>query len=105
MSDEAKIAAEKISLLFLEAKRSGFIDALCDELSRRQLLGDPERLLTTEEAAEFLKVNKQVILACVQTGELPHYRIGKGFKFTRADLIELREKFRVENSNAKPKRK
>ena len=46
-------------------------------------------LLTTEEVAEFLRVDIVTVRRLVNRGELPAYRIGNEYRFTRADLEEL----------------
>ena len=55
---------------------------------------DLDESLTSEEAANFLKVHKGKLLRYVKFG-LPYFRMGKGFRFVRRDLIEFREKFRT----------
>lgn len=50
----------------------------------RQSLG-PDSMLTTQEAAEYMRVHPQEILRWSAVG-LPHYKIGKGFRFRKDDL-------------------
>ena len=52
-------------------------------------------LLTTEEVAEFLRVDIVTVRRLVNRGELPAYRIGNEYRFTRADLEEFLKGQRV----------
>ena len=45
-----------------------------------------EPLLTTEEVAEFFKVDVVTVRRLISRGELPAYRIGSEFRVNRADL-------------------
>ena len=44
--------------------------------------------LTTEEVLDCLKVNPRTIYRLIKTGELPAIRIGRQWRFRRADLDE-----------------
>lgn len=54
-----------------------------------------EPLLTTEEVAEFLRVDIVTVRRLVNRGELPAYRIGNEYRFTRTDLEEFVKRQRV----------
>ena len=54
-----------------------------------------EPLLTTEEVAEFLRVDIVTVRRLVNRGELPAYRIGNEYRFTRVDLEEFIKQQRV----------
>jgi excisionase family DNA binding protein len=54
-----------------------------------------ESLLTTEEVADFLRVDIVTVRRLVNRGELPAYRIGNEYRFTRADLEEFLKRQRV----------
>ena len=45
-------------------------------------------VLTTEEVLSCLKVNPRTIYRLIKTGELPAIRIGRQWRFRRADLDE-----------------
>lgn len=61
----------------------------------RQSLG-PDSMLTTQEAAEYMRVHPQEILRWKAVG-LPYYRTGKGFRFRKEDLDRfVNLKFKVE---------
>jgi excisionase family DNA binding protein len=62
-------------------------------------------LLTTEEVAEFLRVDIVTVRRLVNRGELPAYRIGNEYRFTRVDLEEFIKRQRVstkENTKIEP---
>src|SRR5689334_1536015 len=54
-----------------------------------------ESLLTTEEIADFLRVDIVTVRRLVNRGELPAYRIGNEYRFTRVDLEEFIKRQRV----------
>ena len=62
-----------------------------------RLSPDPDRSLTTEEAAVFLGVHRTTLLRFTQAGSLPFIRLGKTFTYTRADLIEFRDRYRTQS--------
>src|SRR5579872_2117216 len=57
-----------------------------------------EPLLTTEEVAEYFKVDVVTIRRLISRGELPAYRIGSEFRLTRADLDTYLKMQRVAGS-------
>lgn len=59
---------------------------------------DPDRSMTTDEAAAFLRVHKTSLLRHVNAGTLRAHRIGKSFTFTRADLMAFRDDCRLNTS-------
>jgi excisionase family DNA binding protein len=64
-----------------------------------------EPLLTTEEVGEFLRVDIVTVRRLVNRGELPAYRIGNEYRFTRVDLEEFIKRQRVstgENAKKEP---
>jgi excisionase family DNA binding protein len=64
-----------------------------------------EPLLTTEEVADFLRVDIVTVRRLVNRGELTAYRIGSEYRFTRADLEGFVNRQRVstgENARKEP---
>ena len=53
-----------------------------DSESRPELLS----FLTTEEVLAYLKVTPRTIYRLIRSGELPAVRIGRQYRFRRADL-------------------
>lgn len=48
---------------------------------------DAAEVLTTEEAAELLRVSTKTILALARDGSLPGEKVGRAWRFLRADLL------------------
>src|SRR5215469_2543942 len=64
-----------------------------------------EPLMTSDEVAAFLRVDVVTIRRLVSRGELPAYRVGGEFRFTRTDLETYLQRQRVaggEESRADP---
>ena len=45
-----------------------------------------EDLLTVQETAELLRINKNTVYEMIKRGELPHYKIGKQIRVRRGDI-------------------
>jgi excisionase family DNA binding protein len=45
-------------------------------------------VLTAEEAAEFLRVSTKTVLALAREGALPGEKVGRAWRFLRADLLD-----------------
>ena len=54
-----------------------------------------ERLLTTEEVAELLRIDPVTVRRLIGRGELTAYRIAGEYRFTEADLEKFLESQRV----------
>lgn len=49
---------------------------------------DPvDEVLTVEQAAEFLKVGRNALYDAIGRGDVPHRRIGKTIRLSRAHLV------------------
>lgn len=46
-----------------------------------------DEVLTAEQAAEFLKVSQKTLLRLARDGDLPGRKIGRAWRFARADLL------------------
>jgi excisionase family DNA binding protein len=64
-------------------------------------MGNEKIVLTRNEVADFLRVDKSTISRLAKSGELPHFRIGSRLLFKAADVssfidkkIVCEEKFR-----------
>lgn len=62
------------------------------------------RLLTAEEAGEFLSISRSKIYAMKDKGILPYYPIEGSLRFAESDLLAYLDRIRVENE-PKPQRK
>lgn len=47
----------------------------------------PDRVLTVEEAAQFLRVNPKTIYDAIRRREIPHQRVGRQIRFCQSALI------------------
>lgn len=59
---------------------------------------DPDELpdlLTLSEAAEMLKCTPKHLRDNIQSGDLPHYKIGRGYRVAKVDLIRWARSRRV----------
>jgi excisionase family DNA binding protein len=45
-------------------------------------------VLTTDEAAVLLRVSTKTVLALARDGTLPGEKVGRAWRFLRADLVE-----------------
>lgn len=45
-------------------------------------------ILTTDEAAELLKVSTKTVLALAREGDLRGAKVGRAWRFVRADVVE-----------------
>jgi len=54
-----------------------------------------EAFLTTEEVLSYLKITPRTIYRLIRTGELPAVRIGRQWRFRRADLDRWVERQRA----------
>ncbi len=62
------------------------IDGLTEELANR------DKLMTAEEAAEFLNVSSaQVVYRLARDGELPFIKLGKLKRFSKLDIMKMRK--------------
>ena len=53
-----------------------------------------EAFLTTEEVLSYLKITPRTIYRLIRSGELPAVRIGRQWRFRRADLDQWLERQR-----------
>ncbi len=57
-------------------------------------------LLTAAETAEILRLNPQVLLRKLQSGEIPAYKIGKDWRISRVRLLEWLERHSNQNAGS-----
>jgi excisionase family DNA binding protein len=46
------------------------------------------QVLTTEEAADLLRVSSKTILALARDGSIPGEKVGRAWRFLRSDLLK-----------------
>lgn len=59
-----------------------------------------EAFLTTEEVLSYLKITPRTIYRLIRSGELPAVRIGRQWRFRRADLDQWLERQRPFSSTS-----
>ena len=52
---------------------------------------DLPHIMTVPEAAEYLKLSKSKVYNLIQTGKMPHLRIGRNVRIRQADLLKWLE--------------
>ncbi len=53
------------------------------------------KLLTAQEAADFLDLSIHTVRLYTSIGKLPHYKLGSKVRFKESDLVEWLESRRV----------
>jgi excisionase family DNA binding protein len=51
-------------------------------------MAEDVEVLTTEEAADLLRVSTKTVLALAREGSLPGEKVGRAWRFVRADLLD-----------------
>ena len=49
-------------------------------------IGQPEALINDSEAAQFFGVHPKTVQRRARRGDLPHYRVGKYYRYKMSDL-------------------
>jgi len=49
------------------------------------------QIMTVPEAADYLKLSKSKVYNLIQTGKMPHLRIGRNVRIRQADLLKWLE--------------
>ena len=63
------------------------------------------RFFTSQELAEILKMNAQVIARKLQAGEIEGYKLGKDWRVSEAQLMEFLERHSNKRAKASPEAK
>lgn len=48
----------------------------------------PDEVLTLHQAAKLLQVSEKTLWAQSRAGAVPHFRLGKQFRFNRQELLD-----------------
>ena len=62
-----------------------------------------KEFLTIDELSEYLNLKRSTLYSMVESGQLPHYRVGRRIRFKRNDLDRWMESHRRESVNANTK--
>lgn len=84
----------------IEARLSSIENLILDlkQPVKIEPIGQPEQLLTVQEAAQFLNLTVPTIYSKVSKGELPYMKRGKRLYFSREELLQyLKEGRRKSN--------
>jgi excisionase family DNA binding protein len=52
-------------------------------------MAEDAEVLTTEEAADLLRVSTKTVLTLVRHGDLPGEKVGRAWRFVRTDLLDF----------------
>jgi excisionase family DNA binding protein len=61
---------------------------LFDNLEQNKKV-DENEILTTAEAASFLKITERSLLNMCNRGEVPYYKLGERNRYFKSELIQL----------------
>jgi excisionase family DNA binding protein len=50
--------------------------------------GDNNEILTTRQVAKLLKIHPVTVRKLAQRGEIPGWRVGKSWRFSKSELIK-----------------
>ena len=71
---------------------NGFDMTVRDMKMHKDATSDMQAFLTTEEVLAYLKTTPRTIYRLIRSGELPAVRIGRQWRFKRADLDQWVER-------------
>lgn len=57
--------------------------------SEQMEVGNPEKWVNLEDVAEHLSLSKDTVRNWVKEGRLPHYKVGKMYKFQLSEIDAL----------------
>lgn len=76
------------------------IENLILDLKHKPIQVEPtDKLLTIDEASEFLSLAKQTLYGLTSKGEIPHIKRSKRLYFTKVDLLEYLREGRVKSNS------
>lgn len=52
----------------------------------RQIIKEPERWLNLEEISKHLGMSKDTVRAWIKKGAIPHYKVGRQYKFKISEV-------------------
>jgi excisionase family DNA binding protein len=77
------------------------LDALLETLSQ---LEEPDEVLNVNQASKLLQIGVNEVRGLARAGQLPAAKIGRGWRFSRRDLLEwMRRQARANMAQAKSK--
>jgi len=88
-----KFANTACSIMLVSAAIAGSAEAHAQTVGQghsdaaAQIPPDPPEVLTEEEAAQLLRVDRGALLELASAGEIPTHKLGDGWRFSRAALL------------------
>jgi excisionase family DNA binding protein len=74
------------------------IKRMMEELSRkpteRAIADDDNEIMTVKQVGKYLDLDVNVIYAKCAKADMPYFRIGKGYRFKKADILKWMEEQR-----------
>jgi excisionase family DNA binding protein len=68
----------------------------------REHVEDHDRLLTFQEAANWLRVSRATMYRLLDSGQLVGYKVGRSWRFYKADLHRLVDTHRSDVASQEP---
>src|SRR4051812_47696660 len=76
------------------------IKRMLEELLKRPAssfsVGNDKEIMNVKQVAQLLNLDPNVIYAKCSKGDIPYFKIGKGYRFKKADIIKWVEKQKTE---------
>ena len=52
------------------------------------MISDDKEILTLKELCELLQLHQNTVYKLARRGEIPHFRIGSGWRFRKSELLQ-----------------
>lgn len=64
------------------------LEQLCNKTAEAPPADDATEILTVKQVAQFLGLDATIIYAKCAKGDIPFFKIGKGYRFKKADILK-----------------
>lgn len=64
------------------------LEQLCNKTVEIQPAHDATEILTVKQVVQFLGLDANIIYAKCAKGDIPFFKIGKGYRFKKADILK-----------------
>jgi excisionase family DNA binding protein len=85
--DKLRLLMESVAEDAVEKVLSRYVGSLPD--GAKDTKEDETDLLTIQEAADLLKISVATVRKWVKQGVVSYYRIGRGLRFKRGELLDM----------------
>ena len=76
------------------------IRQMLEELLKKPMdnrpIGNNEEIMNVKQVAQFLNLDPNVVYAKCSKGDIPYFKIGKGYRFNKTDILKWVEKQKIE---------